>query len=62
MTQTTYMTAVEVAKALGVSRTTVKRKAANGKLPVAAKVPGGTGAYLFDRATIEALASERGAA
>ncbi|CAB4136963.1 Helix-turn-helix domain containing protein, partial [uncultured Caudovirales phage] len=47
------MTAPEVARRLGKSLATVKRYARAGKLPVILKVPGATGAYLFDRAAIE---------
>lgn len=56
MSQTDHMTAVEVAARLGKSLATVKRYARAGKLPVSLKVPGTTGAYLFDRAAIEQLA------
>ena len=49
------LTAAQVATATGVSLTTVKRKAKAGSLPYAMKVPGKTGAYLFDKATIETL-------
>lgn len=45
----------EVAKLLGVHIATVTRRAALGQIPVAMKLPGETGAYLFDRADIEAL-------
>lgn len=45
----------EAAQLLGVSRPTVKRKAKAGTLPVAIKMPGHTGAYLFRRADVEAL-------
>jgi excisionase family DNA binding protein len=45
----------EVAVILGKSKATVKRLALTGKLPHAAKVPGDTGAYLFDKAAVEAF-------
>jgi excisionase family DNA binding protein len=45
----------EAAELLGVSLPTIKRKAQNGLLPVAHKMPGETGAYLFHRADVEAL-------
>jgi predicted DNA-binding transcriptional regulator AlpA len=53
------LTASQLAAATGVSITTVKRKAKAGKLPVAFKMPGSTGAYLFTPDAIEVL---RGAA
>ena len=50
----TYLTTKQVAERLGKSIATVKRMAADGRLPYAVKVPGDTGAYLFDPADIEA--------
>jgi excisionase family DNA binding protein len=47
------ITSLEVAELLGVDRATVNRRARAGELPVVAKLPGKTGAFLFDRATIE---------
>ena len=44
----TYLTTEQVAKRLGISTATVKRMAADGRLPYAVKVPTDTGAYLFD--------------
>jgi hypothetical protein len=46
----------EAAEILGWSLAKVKREALNGALPVALKMDGGTGAYLFDRGAITALA------
>lgn len=46
------MTTSEVATALGVNPTTIQRQAAAGALPVIGKLPGKTGAYLFDRDAI----------
>jgi excisionase family DNA binding protein len=46
----------EVAKMLGIHVATVVRRAQAGEIPVAFKVPGETGAYLFDQETIEKLA------
>ena len=51
-----YLTSSQVAERLGKDVATVKRMAADGRLPVAAKVPGRTGAYLFDPEQIDALA------
>lgn len=50
----TYLTTRQVAERLGKSIATVKRMAADGRLPYAAKVPGETGAYLFDADEIDA--------
>jgi excisionase family DNA binding protein len=47
----------EVAKELGNSVPTINRWVAEGKLIPAKKLPGRTGAYLFDRATIDALSA-----
>ena len=49
----------EVARILGVRVSTVSRRVARGDLDYAMKLPGETGAYLFDRAAIERLAVER---
>lgn len=49
----TYLTTKQVAERLGKSVATVKRMAADGRLPYAVKVPGDTGAYLFDPSVIE---------
>lgn len=54
-----YMSTGEVARLLGMSVPTVNRRARVGDLPVQAKAPGTRGAYLFDRAAVEALAAER---
>ena len=51
----TYLTTKQVAERLGKSVATVNRMAADGRLPYAVKVPGETGAYLFDPADIERL-------
>lgn len=52
----------EAAQILGWSPAKLKREAKDGRLPFEAKLPGGTGAYLFHRAVIEAHAARRGAA
>ena len=51
----------EVAAILGKSRATIKRWALHGTLPPVIKMPGETGAYLFDRAVVEALAEDAAA-
>lgn len=53
--QRTLITTSEAAVLLGVDATTVQRRARRGILP-GHKMPGRTGAYVFDRATIEGLA------
>lgn len=57
--QDTPLSSAEVAEALGWSLAKVKREAAddNGALKphIAFKMPGRTGAYLFNRAAIEAM-------
>lgn len=49
------LSTTEVAAKLGLSRSTVNRRAALGTLPVAMKLPGQLGMNLFNRAEIEAL-------
>ena len=56
------ITASEAAKILDRPERTVKYQAKRDKLPVVAKLPGATGAYLFDRAAIEAIADSEAAA
>jgi len=54
------MSAAEAADLLNCHRSTIARYVAAGTLE-ATKLPGRTGAYLFDRAAVEALAAERAA-
>ena len=56
------LTSVQVAILLGKSARTVHRMAEAGTLPVAQKLPGPNGAFLFRREDIEALADTAGAA
>jgi len=49
---------VEAAAILDRPHPTVKRWAASGRLPHAVKMPGDTGAYMFERSVVEALAAE----
>lgn len=49
------ITTAEAAQILGKSVATVNRLVALGRLTPARKLPGKTGAYLFDRAAVEAL-------
>jgi excisionase family DNA binding protein len=51
------MGAKDVAETLGVDRGTVVRWAQNGRLK-AAKLPGLTGSYVFDRTDVEKLRTE----
>ncbi|WP_405472349.1 helix-turn-helix domain-containing protein [Paenarthrobacter ilicis] len=55
------ITASDVAQIFDVSIRTVQSRAARGDMPFVFKGPGTTGAYLFDRAQIEALATQGGA-
>lgn len=54
-----FMTAVDVARRLGVSRTQVARLTQSGRIASAAKAPGIRGAYLFDPAEVERYAEAR---
>lgn len=53
------LTTAEVAAALKVDRTTVRRMVEAGALTPSLKLPGRTGAYLFAAEEIDALAAER---
>lgn len=55
---TDLITVAEAAKLLGRPTRTVLDAATKGKLPYVTKLDGRTGAYLFDRATIVAIAAE----
>ena len=59
MTKHDLIGAVEAAQILGYSARTVKRMANSGHLPFAAKMPGTTGAFVFDRTVIEQHAANR---
>ena len=52
------VTSPEAGQLLGNSARTVQRMADAGDLPYRQKLPGPNGAYLFDRAVIEAKAAE----
>lgn len=56
MQQDDLLTSPQVGYILGKSARTIHRMADAGALPVAAKLPGPNGAYLFRRSEIEALA------
>lgn len=53
-----YLTTAEVAAVLGRPIATVNRWARTGRLPVAGKLPGRTGANLYRRADVEQLLNE----
>ena len=53
------ITAGEVARILRRPERTVKWQARRGSLPTVTKLATRTGAYLFDRAAIEAIAAEQ---
>lgn len=57
MQSTTYATTQEAATLLGVDRSGITRRVQAGRLAPAMKLAGRTGAYLFERADIEALAA-----
>lgn len=60
-TTTSLLTSSQVSKMLRVSLATVARMGADGRLPVAQKLPGPRGAFLFDPAAIEAYITEQDA-
>jgi excisionase family DNA binding protein len=49
----------EAMQLLGVSKDTLIRMAARGEITPLHKMPGITGAYVFDRAEVEKVAAER---
>ncbi len=49
------LTSPEAGQILGKSARTVQRLADSGRLPIAQKLPGPNGAYLFRRSDVEAL-------
>lgn len=54
--------AVETAHILRISRSTLTRRVNTGQIPIVRQLPGETGAYLFDRQTIEHLAGQEAVA
>lgn len=48
----TYLTTRDIAERYGVSRREIGRLRESGELPYAEKIPGRTGAYLFDADTV----------
>lgn len=55
------ITTQQAAELLGITVAWANKRAARGSLPVAQKLPGLTGAYLFRREEIERLAAGRAA-
>lgn len=53
------LTTAQVRDITGWSITSINRWALLGDLPVARKLPGATGAYLFDRAAVEDFRRQR---
>lgn len=56
------LTTAEAAEVLGVTVATINRWAVSGRLPVAHKLPGRTGANLYRREDVERVEAERGSA
>ena len=48
----------KAARRLGITVSTLNRRAASGSIPVAVRVPGETGARLYDAAVIDQLATD----
>lgn len=59
MVNTDTITTAQAAERLSTDRKGVRRLVARGDLAPAMKLPGLTGAYLFDPEAVEALAEER---
>lgn len=62
VTQPDLIGTAEAAVVADVSVPTIKRLAKSGTIPHAVKMPGGTGAYLFNRSDVERYRDERAAA
>lgn len=58
-TVATLLGSAEACVVLGVNRSTLTRWVKAGRLHAHTKLPGGNGAYLFEREAIEALIQER---
>lgn len=54
-----YLGAAEAARRLGIDRSTFNKQVRMGAIPTAMKLPGRTGARLFDPAVIDRLARLR---
>lgn len=53
------LTTTEVAQRLGISRNTVLQRVTYGRLKPLLKLPGRTGAYLFDAEEIDKIAASK---
>lgn len=60
MAKTDVVNTAEAANILGVDRATVVRWASSGQIK-ATKLPGQTGAFVYQRSDVEKLAAKRGA-
>ena len=58
MSISNLLTTAQVAERYGASRRTITRWARDGRLPVAARLPGETGALLFDPVEVEQALAE----
>lgn len=58
MYTTELLTSAEAADRLGISRMTVNRRVRSGDIPAAGRLPGRTGAWLFDPAVIDNLKAQ----
>ncbi|MGP5928886.1 helix-turn-helix transcriptional regulator [Corynebacterium glyciniphilum] len=58
MHTTELITSAEAARRMGLSRMTVNRRVRSGDIPAAGRLPGRTGAWLFDPDVIDQLARE----
>lgn len=61
MSDLELLTSAEARNRLGMSRTAFGRRVLAGEIPAAGRLPGRTGAWLFDPETIDALATEQAA-
>lgn len=50
--------AEQAAERLGISKSTLLRRTRTGQVPAATKLPGRTGAFVYDEDTIDDLAAE----
>ncbi len=55
------MTSAEVCSALGIDRSTLSRWVAAGRIEPAVKAPGKRGAFLFSKASVEAVVKSEAA-
>jgi predicted DNA-binding transcriptional regulator AlpA len=53
------ITTAQASELLGITVAWINKQAAKGRIPYVQKLPGRTGAYVFDREEIERLAATR---